>query len=75
LFLDLKFFFDKSIFSSFSFSRFDINIINIYIKNIYPKSKVCTYEVNFFYNELTFSSINDISWFNKNCNEVFLKKK
>lgn len=75
LFLDLKFFFERSIFSSFSFNRFDINIINIYIKNIYPKSKVYTYEVYFFNRELIFSSINDISWFNKNCNEVFFKRK
>ncbi|HIH2763007.1 MAG TPA: DNA mismatch repair endonuclease MutL [Candidatus Azoamicus sp.] len=70
LFLELKNFFEKSIFSSFSVNRFDINIINIYIKYVYEKSRLNKYEVSFFYRELVFSSINDITWFNKNCREI-----
>ncbi|CAB3976509.1 DNA mismatch repair endonuclease MutL [Candidatus Azoamicus ciliaticola] len=74
LFLELKSFFEKSIFGSFSINRFDINIINIYIKYIYDKSKINDYELSFFYRELVFSSINDLNWFEKNCHEVIFKK-
>lgn len=70
LFLELKNFFERSIFSSFSVNRFDINIINIYIKHVYEKSKLNEYEVSFFYRELVFSSSNDVAWFNKNCREI-----
>lgn len=73
LFLELRIFFERSIFSSFSISRFDINIINIYIKYVYEKSKFNNYEVSFFYKELVFASINDILWFKKNCHEVICK--
>lgn len=74
LFLELKSFFEKSIFGSFSINRFDINIINIYIKYIYDKSKINNYELSFFYKELVFSNINDVNWFKNNCHEVILKK-
>lgn len=74
LFLELKIFFEKSVFSSFSINRFDINIINIYIKYVYDKSKINNYELSFFYRELVFSSTNDLNWFKKNCHEVILKK-
>ena len=74
LFLELKIFFEKSVFSSFSINRFDINIINIYIKYVHAKSKINNYELSFFYRELVFSSINDLNWFKKNCHEVILKK-
>jgi hypothetical protein len=74
LFLELKSFFEKSIFGSFSINRFDINIINIYIKYIYDKSKINDSELSFFYRELVFSSTNDVNWFKNNCHEVVLKK-
>jgi len=72
LFLELKNFFEKSVFSSFSVNRFDINVINIFIKHIYERSKLNEYEMSFFYRELVFSSFNDVVWFNKNCREIVI---
>lgn len=70
LFLELKKFFEKNVFSSFSVNRFDINIINMCIKHIYDRSRLNEYEMSFFYRELVFSSFNDVVWFSKNCREI-----
>ncbi len=73
LFYDLKVFLEKFSLSTFSRNRFDSNIVNIFIKHIEKKSVCNLYEVNLFYNELLNSRLNDVDWFDKNCNEVLIK--
>lgn len=73
LFKELKIFLEKNFFFDIFSNRFDINIINIIINNVDECSPCNNYELKFFNDEINFSSLYDVGWFNKNCYSIKIK--